>query len=526
MHKKKVLAVLLCMAMSFSSLGTAFAAETAEGNAAVETPADQQPSDGADTGSTDGSTDTGTGTTAGDTASDQTNSNTTNTTNTAGGSSETNSAASSQTGTDTSAAGTTTVEQTAAAPAEAAAEEKALEEGSYEAWLQKIQESTKTNEELLAEQNISHVESHDSSNFRFYQVKETYAFTKEDTTIYSAADENADKVGKLANGGLCFILKDEGEWAYIESGQVRGFLKKSSLMADRRAKIAYENATEKAEEENKDIREVSILAEALLAPYENAAFNYYMGTTENPVVEKKYAVVTLDSSTIYDSASIFATKVGQMEEGNLAYVIEDVNAAWVYVESGDVRGFALKRTIDYSNEMQEEVAAKGEDHYILAEELVDPSENKALYYTTKSVKEGSPYTSIRSQLLEYAKQFLGTPYVFGGTSLTEGCDCSGYAMGIYAHFGYSLPRTSSYQSVSGTQIPVSEAQPGDLIFYATNGIVHHVVIYQGDGKTVEAKGTGYGVCESTVASNAVWAVSIIQDQIDENYIGNTNEGDD
>ncbi len=534
MHRKKLLTGLLCALLAFSSANAAFAEAVTEGGLAAEeqTTEGQDTQTGSDTADTNtdsentententenaGKTNQGDGQSKADESQGSAEDKTREDSSVAG---KTDSSKESEKATgseDTAAAGTS--EENKSAISEAAEEEeKALEEGSYEAWRKAIEESTKTNEELLAEQNITHVESH-ASDFRFYQVKEQYAFAKEDLTIYSACSQDADAVGSLEEGGLCYILQDKGDWLYIESGNVRGYILSASLVGEKTADFIYEALEEKAAKENSNVREEAVLAEEILPSYENAAYADYKGTSEDPVIEKTYALAKADHTNIYEETDEDSNKVGELSKDSLAYVIQEVDQDWLYVESADVRGFISKADLDASQQVQEEVTEKGEDSYQLADELVDPSENKALYYSKNSVQEGSPYISIRQELLEYAKQFLGTPYIFGGTSLTEGCDCSGFAMGIYGHFGYSLPRSSAYQSTAGTQIPVSEAQPGDLIFYATNGIVHHVVIYQGDGRTVEAKGTGYGVCESTVESNAVWAVSILQDELDENYIG-------
>lgn len=95
----------------------------------------------------------------------------------------------------------------------------------------------------------------------------------------------------------------------------------------------------------------------------------------------------------------------------------------------------------------------------------------------------------REKIVAYAMQFLGNPYVWGGTSLTNGCDCSGFCLSVYAHFGVTLPRTSTMQKNASTPVDINDVQPGDLVFYPG-----HVAMYIGDGKIIHAKGDEYGIC--------------------------------
>ena len=163
-----------------------------------------------------------------------------------------------------------------------------------------------------------------------------------------------------------------------------------------------------------------------------------------------------------------------------------------------------------------EVIEKGEDSFITAEQNVEPDENKALYYTRTSPFPGTPGGKVRESLIAYASEFVGNPYVWGGTSLTSGADCSGFVQSIYAQYGYSLPRTSGEQSQYGMKIPVEEAEPGDLIFYAEDGVVYHVVIYAGDGETIEAMNESYGITFGHVlSSDAVWATRVLEDTREE-----------
>ena len=96
-------------------------------------------------------------------------------------------------------------------------------------------------------------------------------------------------------------------------------------------------------------------------------------------------------------------------------------------------------------------------------------------------------------MVAYAMQFLGSPYVYGGTSLTHGTDCSGFTQGIYAHFGYSIPRTSSAQAGATRTISASQAKPGDLFFYGNGSSVSHVAMYIGGGQVIHASSARTGI---------------------------------
>lgn len=98
----------------------------------------------------------------------------------------------------------------------------------------------------------------------------------------------------------------------------------------------------------------------------------------------------------------------------------------------------------------------------------------------------------RQELVNFALQFEGNPYVYGGTSLTNGADCSGFVMSVFANFGYSLPRVAADQCAASTKKDVSQIEPGDLVFYG-HGYVDHVALYIGDGKIIHASGSATGI---------------------------------
>lgn len=108
-------------------------------------------------------------------------------------------------------------------------------------------------------------------------------------------------------------------------------------------------------------------------------------------------------------------------------------------------------------------------------------------------------TATRNAIVAYAKQFLGNPYVYGGTSLTNGADCSGFTMQIYAHFGISTGRSSRDQAAKGREISVSAVQPGDLLFYASGNYINHVAMYIGGGQVIHASTPTSGI--TTAPSN-------------------------
>ncbi|WP_313132232.1 C40 family peptidase [Anaerocolumna sp.] len=121
-------------------------------------------------------------------------------------------------------------------------------------------------------------------------------------------------------------------------------------------------------------------------------------------------------------------------------------------------------------------------------------------------------SGIRAQIVAYAKQFVGNRYVWGGNSLTNGTDCSGFVHLIYRNFGYSIARQSSSLSRNGTRINPSNVKPGDLVFYGNGSSINHVAMYIGNGQIVHASTTRTGIKISNMYyRNPITAVRIIND---------------
>ncbi len=131
----------------------------------------------------------------------------------------------------------------------------------------------------------------------------------------------------------------------------------------------------------------------------------------------------------------------------------------------------------------------GGDEIPVEDRSESSSESSSSESSSGSSQSSSPGDSGKGQeIANYACQFVGNPYVAGGTSLTEGCDCSGFTGAVYSHFGISLPRSSYAQSVAGREVSVSEMQPGDILYYGG-----HVGIYVGNGTIVHASTAATGI---------------------------------
>ena len=105
---------------------------------------------------------------------------------------------------------------------------------------------------------------------------------------------------------------------------------------------------------------------------------------------------------------------------------------------------------------------------------------------------------LRAQIVNYAKQFVGGRYRYGGTSLQSGVDCSGFVMNIFGHFGIHTGRDSRTQASVSRTISIAEIQPGDVVFYSTGGRIDHVAIYIGDGLVVHAANERKGITISSM----------------------------
>lgn len=133
-----------------------------------------------------------------------------------------------------------------------------------------------------------------------------------------------------------------------------------------------------------------------------------------------------------------------------------------------------------------------------ADNSTDTSAPSDSDYIGDTPASDSGSSSLRQNVVNFALQFVGNPYVYGGTSLTNGADCSGFTQSVLANFGIGIPRTAASQAGSGTPVDLSSIQPGDLLFYDNGGGIGHVSMYIGNGQVVHASNSKTGIIVSSV----------------------------
>lgn len=180
------------------------------------------------------------------------------------------------------------------------------------------------------------------------------------------------------------------------------------------------------------------------------------------------AVVTCDALKIREEPNTDCPVVTTVPNGEELEYVETTDDGWIAVMLDD-----------------EQVYVSGD--YVEIQEKLDTA------ITMKELLYGQGISDLRVDLCQYAKQFLGNPYVWGGTSLTKGADCSGFVLSVFKHFGYNLPHYSGSQANAGTKISASSAQPGDLFFYGKSGKINHVAIYIGGGQVIHASSPKTGI---------------------------------
>ena len=207
--------------------------------------------------------------------------------------------------------------------------------------------------------------------------------------------------------------------------------------------------------------------------------------------------------------------VGKLYPGYAAKITGPVGE-WTAVESGDVTGYVKTEYIltgaeaqMYAENLVTEAQQEGKEEaeaftYAVSrksEEAQMTQEVQENVQQTQTTEVSTQPASNGQAIVDYACQFIGNPYVWGGTSLTDGADCSGFVQSVFAHFGISLPRTTYDQINAGVEVSYDQAMPGDLICY--DG---HIGIYIGNGQIVNAQNPEQGIGISPATYTTILSV--------------------
>ena len=182
--------------------------------------------------------------------------------------------------------------------------------------------------------------------------------------------------------------------------------------------------------------------------------------------------------------------LGKLYPGNAARILGPVGE-WTKIQSGQVTGYVYSDYIIIGKNAEEKAREVGEEAFVYAESKAEEEarlKKEAEEAAQKAAEEAAAKAGTGQAIVDYACQFIGNPYVWGGTSLTEGADCSGFVQSVFAHFGISLPRTTWDMENVGTPVSYDQAVAGDIILY--DG---HVGIYMGNGEIVNAINSRRGI---------------------------------
>ena len=285
-----------------------------------------------------------------------------------------------------------------------------------------------------------------------------------------ASERDGKIIAKLPSNAGCDILEttDDG-WYKIRSGKITGYVKSEYILTGQQA-------------EDKAMQVAKLMA---------------IANTDGVNVRSE---PNTESSIWTQIASSEKFLVASQQDGWVEIELDD-STAFISSDYVDVK-YGLNEAIPYTPVV--EAPAKGNGSTGSSKPsggtTSKPGKGGSSKPSGGSANDGAAGSSAgsvsskRAQIANYAVQFVGNPYVWGGTSLTNGADCSGFTMSVMAHFGVSLPHSSSAQAGCGKSIKSSQMRPGDLVFYSgSGGGINHVALYIGNGQVVHASSKRTGI---------------------------------
>ena len=345
------------------------------------------------------------------------------------------------------------------------------EKGGNEAWFQMMMSADNLSDLLTKAEYTQKMYDYDR------QSLEKYANTI--TQVTNLGNQYQQEKAELEG------MKQEYEAQSVDLQNQIDTKKANSADCDNEIAYAQEMANEYAnliQEQQAEIEQLE--AERIAAEEEARRQAEAEAAAAAAAAEEEAAQQEQEDQTVYD------------EDGNEVDASEAAeNGDTVYDEDGnevDPSQTTTETTTEDSGSSDVEYDEYG--NVIDSDNTVDPDTVDTS--SSSSSSSSSSASGSGSSIVDYAKQFVGNPYVWGGTSLTGGADCSGFTQSVYAQFGYSLPRTSYEQQNWGTEVSYADAQPGDLICYGG-----HVAIYMGNGQIVHASNSRDGI---KISNNAAY----------------------
>lgn len=291
-------------------------------------------------------------------------------------------------------------------------------------------------------------------------------------------------LGKLYRGSAAKIVGEKNGWVKIESGSVKGYIRKDLLAIGSEAQnLAGKFGTAFALV-NKGVITLNVRSKK---------------STESSIVtqipeEEKFEILG-ESDNWYKISVDNGTK-GYIAKQFSHMRVRFKKAISIAEEKAELR---RKREAEEAERQRLAELAAERERANNASSSSNRSSNSSSSRSSSSSSNSSSSTyhatpgGSGSAIANYACKFVGRPYVYGGTSLTNGADCSGFVMSVYAQFGYSLPHSSAAQSGCGRSVSLSNLQPGDLVFYRNGSRIGHVAMYIGGGRVVHASNETDGI---------------------------------
>ncbi|MDE6761383.1 MAG: C40 family peptidase [Lachnospiraceae bacterium] len=313
--------------------------------------------------------------------------------------------------------------------------------------------------------------------------------------IRSEASEDAAVVGKFYNGNVGTIVEKGDQWSLVSSGNAYGYVNNDYLLFGSAAEEYIANNCDqiaKVKAETLNVRaEDSTDSEVLSLSDEGDAFTILgqdNGWVKVAVTDEKVGYVASDYvyvDYVYETAVTIEEEEAALAAEAAAQEAENQAAEEASTQAPVTEAPSTQAPTTEAPTMQAPATEAPKKETVNSTDVVVKDESSS----TETVKQDSASASGQA-VADYAVQFVGNPYKYGGTSLTEGADCSGFVQSVYKHFGYSLSRTAASQANDGTKVSVKNLQPGDLLFYHGFG---HVAIYIGGGEVVHASTAATGI---------------------------------